>query len=51
MAGLACTMLYSFYSVLVILLKYELTTFSMVSATVALLVCDLNARTEYGYVQ
>ena len=46
-------MLCSICSLLVIVLKYELTTLVMVSGAglyaVALLVCDLCARTEYGY--
>ena len=51
LAGIACTVFSSFCSLLVILLKYELTTFVMVSVgglyAVALLACDLSARTEY----
>ena len=54
MAGMIGSALAGFYSMLLILFKYELTTFVMVSVgglyTVALLGSDLSARTEYGYV-
>ena len=52
-ASVSCTLLISFCCMLVILLKYELTTLVMVSAagllSVVILVCDLSVRTEYGY--
>ena len=54
LAAIVSSALCSFCSVLVILLKYELTTLIMVSVgglhAVALLFCDMSARTEYGYV-
>ena len=54
LAGLIGCVLCSFCSVLAILLKYELTTLIMVSGAalcaITLLVSDLSARTEYGYV-
>ena len=54
LAGLIGSVLWSFFAVLVILFKYELTTLIMVSGAalcaISLLASDLSARTEYGYV-
>ena len=53
LTGLIGSVLWSFFAVLVILLKYELSTLIMVSGAglcaISLLASDLTSRTEYGY--